>query len=207
MLAAAARQLIERRYASVHGAVVVANYPHFCTVPDSSSHSARATLGFRFAAVEPLFLEAYLDEPIEEILSEIIGEAVTRDRIVELGAHASKRGRAIMRLWAHTARHLHGRVDIGVAVLTAPLRSMFARLAIPIHEICDADPQRLPDQGRSGGRYYELRPRVCAGLIAEALAKVGAFDDDQPGACACRPPWAVFIHRAEAAVDSRPSVA
>ena len=183
MLGAAARQLIERRYAMVHGAVPEANYPHFCVVPTDGAATPAAAVGFRFASADRLFLETYLDRPIEIILSEALGMNIGRDRVVELGAHASSGSRAVVRLWARTARHLEGRADVAVAVLTAPLRSMFARLNVPIHEICDADPERLPDGGRSWGRYYDQQPRVCAGLVADALPRLASFDDGLPGGC------------------------
>jgi hypothetical protein len=143
-----------------------------------------AALGFRFASDERLFLEAYLDDPIEEAVARAIGIDVGRDRIVEIGAHASENSRAVMTLWARTARHLGGVADVAVAVLTAPLRSMFIRLGIPINEICEADPARLPDGGQGWGRYYDQHPTVCAGLIGEALPKLAGFDDRLTGICA-----------------------
>lgn len=181
---AAARQLIERRYASVHGAIPAAEYPYFCIVGSGGDKRPAAALGFRFASDEQLFLEAYLDDPIEEVVARALGIEVGRGRIVEIGAHASESSRAVMTLWAQTARHLGGVADVAVAVLTAPLRSMFVRLNIPIKEICEADPQRLPDGGEGWGRYYDQRPTVCAGLIAEARPQLARFDDRLAGNCA-----------------------
>lgn len=181
---AAARQLIERRYASAHGAVPAAEYPHFCIVGSGGEERPAAALGFRFASDERLFLEAYLDDPVEEAVARALGMKVGRDRIVEIGAHASESSRAVMTLWARTARHLGGVADVAVAVLTAPLRSMFVRLGIPITEICEALPARLPDGGEGWGRYYDQRPLVCAGLISEALPRLVGFDDRLTGICA-----------------------
>ena len=178
-----AKQLIERRYALAHGAVPATQYPHFCVVEDVGEQGPSAALGFRMAATDRLFLEDYLDEPIEEAVSGIFGIAVSRDRIVEIGAHASSRSRATVLLWARTARHLDGVADIAVAVLTAPLRTMFKRLGIAVHEICDADPARLSNGGAGWGRYYEQGPRVCAGLIGPAIPKLMPFESSK-GHCA-----------------------
>lgn len=183
MRAAAARQLIERRYAIVHGAVPVADYPHFCVVDAGGVDVPSAALGYRLASEERLFLEDYLDQPIEHAVSELFGRPTSRDRVVEIGAHASDRSRATVALWARTARHLDGVADVAVAVLTTPLRSMFARLGIDIREICKADPARLPGGGAGWGHYYNLQPWVCAGLIAPARPRLAGFDDGMAGIC------------------------
>jgi hypothetical protein len=69
MHAAAVRQLIERRYAIAHGAVPAANFPHFCVVDPGGATGPTAALGYRFAANGRLFLEDYLDDPIEAAVS------------------------------------------------------------------------------------------------------------------------------------------
>jgi hypothetical protein len=183
MRVAAARQLIERRYAAVHGATPATDYPHFCLI-EGRDDGPTAALGFRLAESERLFLEAYLDAPIEDAVSAALGMLICRHRIVEIGAHASERSRATMALWARTARHLAGVADVAVAVLTEPLREMFVRLGIPIREICDADPKRLSSRGQQWGRYYEQNPKVCAGLIAPALPRLVGFDESAAGICA-----------------------
>lgn len=184
MQAAAVRQLIQRRYAIAHGAVPAADFPHFCVVDPGGEDGPAAALGFRFAGTERLFLEDYLDDPIELIVSAKFGQTIGRERIVEIGAHASDRSRATVALWARTARHLDGLADVAVAVLTAPLRSMLRRLGVSVYELCDADPARLPDGGTNWGKYYDQAPRVCAGLIAPARPKLAGYDDGLIGICA-----------------------
>lgn len=180
----AARHFIERRYAAIHGAVPATDYPHFCVVDSEPEMGPIAALGFRLAGEERLFLEDYLDDPIERVVSEKLGNRVNRDRIVEIGAHASAQSRATVALWARTARHLNGVADVAVAVLTGPLRLMFGKLGIDIHDLGAADPARLPEGASDWGGYYDLQPRICAGLIAPALSKLAGFDDGLPGMCA-----------------------
>lgn len=180
----AARQFIERRYAAIHGAVPDADYPHFCIVDSEPEKGPIAALGFRLAGEERLFLENYLDDPVERVVSEKLGNRVNRDRIVEIGAHASAQSRATVALWARTARHLNGIADVAVAVLTSPLRLMFGKLGIDIYDLGAADQSRLPEGAADWGRYYDLQPRICAGLIAPALPKLADFDDGLTGMCA-----------------------
>lgn len=171
------QQLVASRYAAVHGASRAVEFPNYCTVLDSEGPCA--TLGFRNASEGPLFLEAYLDRPIEQLLAEALDREVGRDRIVEIGAHASQRPRATVALWARAAAELAFASDVAVAVLTAPMRAMFARLGLPIAIIAPADRARLADGGATWGRYYETEPMVCAGEIAAArpaLSRWQSFD-------------------------------
>jgi hypothetical protein len=58
-----------------------------------------AVAGFRSAAQEPLFLERYLDVPIERALGAQVGAQVRRADIVEVGNFAaldSRRARILM---------------------------------------------------------------------------------------------------------------
>lgn len=160
------QELVANRYAAVHGASQVAEFPHYCTVQDGEGPCA--TLGFRNASEGRLFLEAYLDHPIEQVVCAALGGPITRDRIVEIGAHASQRPRATIALWARAAADLVLASDVAVAVLTAPMRAMFERLGLPISILGRADRHRLEDGGAAWGRYYEADPMVCAGEIAAA---------------------------------------
>ncbi len=169
----AVRELITQRYSAVHGARVASDFPNYCTVTDQDG--PRAVLGFRKAEADELFLERYLDTSVEIAVQKAFGFAIPRERIVELGAHASSRPHATIALWAQAAETLHGQCDVAVAVLTAPLRSMFARLRLPIMEIAAADRERLGNQSAEWGSYYNLAPIVCAGLISSARAPLARW--------------------------------
>lgn len=160
------QQLVADRYAKVHGARLTVEFPHYCTVRDEKGPCA--TLGFRSAGEGPLFLERYLSQPIEAVIAAALGRAYGRDRIVEIGAHASQRPRATVALWARAAAELGQGNDLAVAVLTAPMRAMFDRLGLPIAVLAPADPAKLGDDGPGWGRYYDAEPMVCAGEIAAA---------------------------------------
>lgn len=179
----AVQKLITSRYAAAHGALPTFDYPHFCVIGSTPSAPA-AALGFRFANQGPLFLEAYLDQPVDHLLSDRFERPIGRGDIVEIGAHASETSRATVALWARTAQHLDGKAEFAVAVMTAPLRAMFDRLGIAISELATADPARLPCGGRNWGHYYANSPMVCTGLIAPARQRLAAFADRFAGSCA-----------------------
>ncbi len=162
--------LIHDRYAAVHGAIPASDYPTYLTV--GAPDLPQATLGYRLAEAGTLFLEGYLDRPIEVLLTERFGRPVPRARVVELGDHASQRPGATITLWHEAAAALAGQADVAVAVLTRPLRSMFARLGLELIELAPARIDALGAAGETWGRYYQTDPVVCAGDIAACRARL-----------------------------------
>jgi len=169
------RPLIWRRYNEVHGASLEVAYN--CFFSKSSPLGAQAALGYRRASAERLFLENYLDLPIEQELGRALGRSFARHDIVEIGNLAADNALAMVRLWADTANDLGAECEIAVATLTRPLRAMFRRLGLTIYEIAPARSERLADRGASWGGYYEQRPVVCAGYIAEGQSRLTAIVD------------------------------
>lgn len=79
--------LICWRYEEVHGAVPEIAYGRF--IGAGGAAATKAALGYRRAEAQAMFLETYLDRPIEAELSEIFGRPIPRRNIVEIGNLAS----------------------------------------------------------------------------------------------------------------------
>ncbi len=145
-------------------------------VVQAPSRQPMAALAVRSAANEPLFLETYFADPIEQAVSKAFRRTICRSAIVEIGCLAATPTPAMLRLWSQTAVSLLDRHEIAVATLTLPLRRMFARVGLPFVELAPADPERLRDEARGHwGQYYEAKPVVCAGDIAAGLVALKAF--------------------------------
>lgn len=168
-----AQELIVRRYADVHGARPRIDYATLAT--DVRGDEVAAALGYRRADCGPLFLERYIDQPIEELLAPRFSRPVNRADIVEIGNLAADNAPAMVRLWAQAANDLGGEAEIAVAVLTRELRTMFRRLGVAIVELAPADPARLGGEAMEWGRYYARDPRLCAGLIASGQERLARF--------------------------------
>lgn len=166
----AIRSLIADRYAAVHAAFPPSDYPTYLTV--GQPEAPQAVLGFRAADAGALLLERYIDEPIELVLSERFGRSIARHRIAEIGNHASHRPAATIALWREAAAALQGQADIAVAVLTQPLRSMFARLDLPIVVIAPARIEAVAAEASRWGQYYDSDPMLCAGDVALCREKL-----------------------------------
>jgi len=165
--------LIHRRYRDVFGASLAPSFSSYMHRGCSNEHGA--ALGYKRAGDEPLFLEAYLDEPVEEAVSHAVRRPVSRDRIVEIGNFAADNVIAMVSLWGAAANDFAGLSEYAVATLTQPLRRMFSRIGVPVIPVASALPERLPQGTGDWGSYYQLDPWVCTGNIAEGQNALTAF--------------------------------
>jgi hypothetical protein len=129
-----------------------------------------AAAGWRCAAGGPLYLERYLDHPIEAALAPLVGDAPRREHIVEVGNLATSRPGASLGLMLALAHHLD---QMGcrwvVFTATSTLLGIFSRLRMPLLALAHADPARLGGEAEAWGSYYETRPVVVAGKLRLAL--------------------------------------
>jgi hypothetical protein len=132
-----------------------------------------AAAGYRSAASEKLFLEQYLDLPIEATIRSKYGEAVDRSRIVEVGNLATNGGRAAIALIADLIPELITQGFTWV-VFTGndAVRNLFRRLHLFPFAICQADKAVLGAAGSAWGTYYEHHPIVMAGRLIDGAATI-----------------------------------
>ncbi|HEY7741403.1 MAG TPA: thermostable hemolysin [Burkholderiales bacterium] len=160
---------IAARFGRAYGARLTHFLPHLLGVRDGLARW-QAAAGYAAAGVQTLFLEQYLDQPIELALAAALGRPIARMGIVEVGnlaAISAGMGRAII---PQLARHLHRLGYIWVVfTATHALRNSFHRLGLRPLPLTRADPARLPDGGTSWGTYYDQDPVVMAGKIALGL--------------------------------------
>jgi len=161
---------IAARFGRAYGARVTHFLPHLLGVRDGLGRW-QAAAGYAAAEAGRLFLEQYLERPIEQALAERLGRPLARHGIVEVGNLAAVSAGMARQLIPQLARHLH-RLGYRWVVFTATraLRNSFLRLGLRPLPIARADPARLPDGGTSWGAYYEQDPIVMAGKIVLGLA-------------------------------------
>lgn len=170
MNSTASFDLVGRKYREAFGASAPPGYAEWMT-----SGGGVAALGYRRADSELLFLEAYLDEPVEVLASRALGRDVPRHAIVEIGNLASDNALAMIGLWGRAANDLGSISEVAVATLTAPLRHMFRRIGLTVIAIAEANPRRLGRDARQWGSYYAQDPQVCVGEIAVGQAAIAAL--------------------------------
>lgn len=132
-----------------------------------------AALGFSIAADRTTFLEQYLDVPIESAIATRLAIPVKRHQIVEVGNLTALHAGAARELISSMTRHLYQQGFSWVAfTATQGLLNSFTRLRLQPVVLCKADPQRLPDKGKSWGNYYDTNPQVMFGDIRSGYAQL-----------------------------------
>jgi len=158
-------------YAQRYGADVPAFAPVLVSLQDETGILAAA--GYRDASDGPLFLERYLDQPIESLLVSLREGSLTRHGIAEVGhlsAHRAGEGRRlIMRLGPHLAEQGFSWV---VTTVTQELLHLFVRLGLTPLMLGTADPRALGPSARRWGSYYDHRPSVVCGQLKRALQQM-----------------------------------
>lgn len=131
------------------------------------------------AGNRPLFLEQYLDAPIEEALAGHIGAPVVRSSVIEVGHFSGTFPGAVRAMITLLTEHLHREgFDWVVFTGTVGLRNAFARLGLAPMDLGAADIARLPEsQHAAWGTYYRHAPRVLAGNIHEGFAQMQLAGD------------------------------
>ncbi|OUM00977.1 thermostable hemolysin [Variovorax sp. JS1663] len=161
-----------RVYANRYGAQIVEFAPVLVSLRDPAGTMVAAA-GYRAAAQAPLFLERYLEAPIETILGGHVDEHPSRDCIVEVGHLAATRAGEGRRLIHFLGAHLAAQgFQWVVGTLTRELRHLFLRIGVTPVELGRADPGVLGEQAASWGSYYEHGPAVLAGHLPQAIRRL-----------------------------------
>lgn len=166
-------RFVRDRFAQVHGAAIEPDYPSWydCTIGEQGH---RAALGCREAGSQALFLEIYLDGPIEHLVSQAFGRFIPRIDIVEIGCLASESPAALLTLWQTTAHALAERPCVAVATLTATVRRLLGRIGVTVTELAIAKPHLVASPAM-WGRYYDDDPRVCAGIVSDGADQIARY--------------------------------
>lgn len=158
---------IRQCFAAAHGARISHFMPRLLSL-STKRGDLIAAFGLRAASDTRLFLETYLDQPIEQVLQAQLGQPVRREEIIEVGnLSALYPGAARWLIVALTAM-LHGEGYKWVTFTgTAALRNGFGRLGLRPVELGAATLDHLPPLDRADwGCYYDHAPKVMAGDIA-----------------------------------------
>lgn len=136
--------------------------------------------GYRPAAEGTLYLEQYLDVPVEQALARATGRPVRRTAVVEVGHLAAANCRSARSLAAQMPALLLGAgYEWIVFTGTRVVRDLLAGFDAPLHDLGAADRARLASVADDWGGYYAHDPRVLAGWLphSRALAPfAGEFD-------------------------------
>jgi hypothetical protein len=158
---------IQQCFAAAHGATIRHFMPRLLSLCAKGGDRI-AAFGLRDAAADPLFLERYLDQPIEDILKSRLGLSVNREEVIEVGNLSALYPGAARWLIVGVTAMLH---DAGYRWVTftgtTALRNGFHRLGLRPIELGSATLSHLmPHERADWGSYYDHSPKVYVGDIA-----------------------------------------
>jgi Thermostable hemolysin len=154
---------IKTVFAQVYGANITEFMPDLVALRDSNG-ILMAAFGLHSADKETLFLEQYIDVPIEQLLTEGLHRPISRSQITCIGNLAVANPRNAGVLIAHVIQHS---LDIGIewAVATAhhSLQNGLIKSGRDVYALAPADPARLPEPAlQQWGSYYRHLPQIVA---------------------------------------------
>ncbi|MBL7250324.1 thermostable hemolysin [Alloalcanivorax sp. C16-2] len=160
-----AAAFVRQRYRQCYNARPRISAPALMTLraPDGTP---RAVAALTPAPGRRLFLEQYLDQPLEDAVGSLAGAPVARHRLLEvagLAADGSGAGRLLFIALTGLLPSLG--VDWIVFTATVQVRNMFTRLGLAPVRVAPADPARLQAGAARWGDYYRHDPIVMAGYV------------------------------------------
>lgn len=160
---------VKQAFESRHSARVCSFMPTLMALRNDKGNIC-SVAGFRSAADQPLFLERYLDEPIERAIANATQRDVSRSLIVEVGNLAGMNCRSAMRLVLSLPRMLLERGQRWIVfTATDTVRELLANYHAPLIDLAPAVANRVQGLGDDWGRYYETNPRIMVGYLPDGL--------------------------------------
>lgn len=156
-------QFVHDVFAKTYGANVQHFMPNLVSLRDEDGELV-AAFGLRKADESALFLEQYLDAPIETVFSGRFNRSITRSQITEIGNLAVSNPRNAGVLIAHVIQYsLDVGIEWGVATAHHSLQNGLVKGGRDVYALQAADPARLdPAEFASWGTYYNNAPQVVA---------------------------------------------
>lgn len=160
------RAFICARYRHHFGAEITCDYPQLIATCDAQGKIV-AACGLR-TADQPLFLERYLDAPVEQVLSTLFRKSLDRRHIAEIGNLVSVHRDATPLLFKMLWKEMH-RQDVSHAIVTCT-RNLKARFrSLTLVSLGNASEQCLTEQERAcWGSYYSHDPEMLSAPIGSA---------------------------------------
>lgn len=179
---------VAEQYNRSYGARITNFMPFLLSM--SRAGQLEAVVGVRSAYDDALFLEHYLDKPVEQEISALAKQRVARQSVVEIGnlAATAKGGSQLLFVLMTAVLEAAG-YQWFVFTATHQVEKLIKRLHFCPYPLTYADARRLDkpycdrpccavtgatSQRESWGSYYNSRPKVMAGDIRYAMSIIRA---------------------------------
>ena len=140
---------------------------------ENENQNIHIAFGIMPAVNGALFLENYLDQPIEDMLSNVVGTSIRRESIVEIGNISFENCYDLKSNLNSVATYCANQgFEYVVCTATRVLRIIFRRAGANPIDLAPAQHHQAPDNGTEWGDYYRFTPRVVAGNLLESLTQL-----------------------------------
>lgn len=160
---------IREKFRQRYGANVNSFLPELLTL--SCKQRLCAVVGIRMAEKEPLYLENYLDAPVEQEIGFHFKTAIPRLQIIEIGNLVST-WRGSSQLLFVCLTDLLARVEREWVAFTATheVEQLLKKMNFTLVHLADAALDKVEQTADQWGSYYEDKPKVMFGHVPSAMA-------------------------------------
>ena len=161
---------VAQQFDCAYGATITEFLPELVSMQCQGRFSAVA--GIRPALDGDLFIEQYLDEPVERELSRLLQTVVSRSDIVEIGNLVSTHRGACQLFFTLHATVLHeAGFKWATFAATDQVQKIVDKLNFVTVDLGVADPACLGEDVTRWGQYYDTSPTVRAADLAATVAR------------------------------------
>ena len=142
------------------------------------SSGAEGVIGIRDAAAELLFLESYLDRPIEVAVRQCAGSNVRRGQIAEVGQFVVSDRDVVTDFFRDLVPFLQSQgFDWVCFTGTNRIRALLSRMGFEGLPVANATHDRIVYSADDWGTYYEHEPVVVIGKLSDPQGSWFAHQD------------------------------
>lgn len=163
-----AEEAVKRIFRTAYGADISYYLPFLLTA--EINQRVAAVVGIRSAIAQPLFLEQYLNCPIETSIKNINGLDISRKNIAEIGNLVSCKTGISRQLFIVLAFALaQANIEWVSFTATTQVEQVLAKLSLQPVIIGQASEASLANGNGNWGSYYVDKPNVCIGNVYNAV--------------------------------------
>ncbi len=167
------RRAVEQQIQNAYAKSFDAHVSHFMPTLISAGIAntpPHLNFGLRCAADQTLFLENYLQAPVEQVLSSTVRSQISRKCIAEIGNltfdHTENLQQDLMSIASYCQQQGYRYV---VCTATRALRLLFLRAGMKPVLLGQATQGDAPKDGSHWGGYYETAPQIIGGNVLLGL--------------------------------------
>ncbi|MDT8317064.1 MAG: thermostable hemolysin [bacterium] len=148
------------RYRRAYGAEMK-TFARELLVLRSGTQGLLACVGLNTGDSGKLYLEQYLDAPLEEKIGSIVGKKIDRSKVAEIGTLATgARGLSRLTMISLTGVIISRGIDYIAFTGIKSVRNTLEQLGMPLESLATAAPEKLQGGADEWGSYYSAAPEV-----------------------------------------------